>query len=95
MSDEQASFLGFTIEDLHLVMAVLFGALLAIQAWDTRNIIVFWNETPTGNEVVAEIAEALYSQWAFPFEVLSILLLVALIGAVALAMRGEETTEGR
>lgn len=92
--DDQAGFLGFTRADLDLIMAVLFGALLAIQAWDTRQIFVdTWGSAPTGNEDVTALAQVLFDQWALPFEVLSILLLVALLGALALAMRDEEPRE--
>jgi NADH-quinone oxidoreductase subunit J len=42
---------------------------------------------PPGFGSPAEIGRILYSTWLFPFEVTSILLLVAVIGAVVLAKR--------
>jgi len=38
---------------------------------------------------VAEIGKALFTDYAFPFEVTSILILVAMVGAVVLARREE------
>ena len=38
---------------------------------------------------IEEIGEALFSTWAMPFEIASLVLMVALIGAIVLA-RGEE-----
>ncbi len=42
---------------------------------------------PAGFGSPAEIGRVLYSTWLFPFEVTSILLLVAVVGAVVLAKR--------
>jgi NADH-quinone oxidoreductase subunit J len=42
---------------------------------------------PPGFGSPAEIGRILYSRWLFPFEVTSILLLIAVIGAVVLAKR--------
>jgi len=42
---------------------------------------------PPGFGSPAEIGRILYSTWLFPFEVTSILLLIAVIGAVVLAKR--------
>jgi NADH-quinone oxidoreductase subunit J len=38
---------------------------------------------------VADIGRALFTEYAFPFEVTSVLILVAMVGAVVLARRGE------
>ena len=43
---------------------------------------------PSGPGVV-EIGQSLFTQWAIPFEVVSVLLLVALIGAIVIARAGE------
>lgn len=50
--------------------------------------------TPSG-PTVADIGEAIFSTWVFPFELASMLLLGALIGAILLARResGESGTE--
>ena len=37
-----------------------------------------------------KIGEALYSKWVIPFEVTSVLLLVALVGSIVLAKKEEE-----
>jgi len=42
---------------------------------------------PSGFGSPAEIGRVLYSTWLFPFEVTSILLLIAVVGAVVLAKR--------
>jgi NADH:ubiquinone oxidoreductase subunit 6 (subunit J) len=39
---------------------------------------------------VSEIAEAVFTEYALPFEIISLLLLVAIIGAIYLARRPEE-----
>ena len=41
---------------------------------------------PTGDPIT-ELGTAIFSEWVFPFEVVSMLLLAALVGAVLLARR--------
>jgi NADH:ubiquinone oxidoreductase subunit 6 (subunit J) len=82
-----------TRDDIHLVVAIFLGSLIAVQAWDVSDVEPMqqvWGAEPTGIESVTGIAENLYTTWAMPFEVLSVLLLVALVGGLALAMREEE-----
>lgn len=43
--------------------------------------------TPVGGPGIADIGIAIFSAWVFPFELLSMLLLAALVGAVLLARR--------
>ena len=38
---------------------------------------------------VRDIGQSLFTQWAIPFEVASVLLLVALIGAIVIAREGD------
>lgn len=45
------------------------------------------NAEPSGPGVV-ELAQSLFTQWAIPFEIASVLLLVALIGAIVIARAG-------
>jgi len=49
-----------------------------------------WKATPDGRESFSTIADSVFNRYAFPFEVLSVLLLAALIGAVLLAKRERE-----
>lgn len=54
----------------------------------------FWirGETSTGPHAPAlgELANSLFTRWAIPFEVASLVLLVALIGAIVIARQGED-----
>jgi NADH:ubiquinone oxidoreductase subunit 6 (subunit J) len=82
-----------TRDDIHLVVAIFLGSLVAVQAWDISDVEPFtdvWGAEPVGAESVTGIAENLFTTWAMPFEVLSVLLLVALVGGLALALREEE-----
>jgi NADH-quinone oxidoreductase subunit J len=66
-----------------LVAIFLLGALAAVlgDAFGTREI-AFGEVQPT-----AALADSLFSTYVIPFEVASVLLLAALVGAVALARR--------
>lgn len=82
-----------TRDDIHLVVAIFLGSLIAVQAWDISDVEPFaeiWGGEPVGSESVSGIAENLFTTWAMPFEVLSVLLLVALVGGLALALREEQ-----
>lgn len=79
-------------EDLNLGIAVFLGATLAVFAFGLSN----WKAEPQGTESMDGYAQALFTDWVVPFEVLSVLLLVGLIGSVALAarIRSSEDEEG-
>lgn len=47
---------------------------------------------PPGFGVSQELAESIFRKWLLPFEVLSLLLLAAIVGALVLARRDEEET---
>ena len=68
-----------------LVAVVLFGVIAAA---------IVRTGTPAGAErqgpSVQEIGTSLFTQWAIPFEVASVLLLVALIGAIVIARVGDK-----
>lgn len=49
-----------------------------------------WKAAPEGQESFSNIANSVFNRYVFPFEVLSVLLLAALIGAVLLAKRERE-----
>ena len=48
------------------------------------------SESARGSLSFSELGESLFTQWAVPFEVASLVLLVALIGAIVIAREGRE-----
>jgi NADH-quinone oxidoreductase subunit J len=78
-----------------------FGALLAV----TLTVELVWALTRHGGESgefaggavssVAELGRILFTKYAFAFEVTSVLILVAMVGAVLLARREEQTGSRR
>lgn len=65
------------------VAVALFGVLTALLLQTFQGL-----DTPTiGGPTAAELGEALFATWVLPFELLSLLLLAALIGAVVLSRR--------
>lgn len=46
-----------------------------------------WRAVPAGEEGFAPLSDALFERFVLPFEVLGVLLLAALIGAICLAKR--------
>lgn len=92
MSDDDADDADppITRTDVHLVIAIFLGSLIGVQAWDVTNVPSYadvWGTAPEATESIAGIAGILFTDWAVPLEVLGILLLVALVGALAMAMR--------
>jgi len=69
-----------------LLSAVLFGVIAwgVIDAFDNQMIDPF-EPTPT-----SELADVIFTRLIIPFEVVSIVLLAALIGGIALARRDDE-----
>ena len=67
-----------------LAAAVSIGLflLMAVAFWSDSD--VFNSETRTGVGV-EELGKVLFTQWAVPFEVASLVLLIALIGAIVIA----------
>jgi len=69
------------------VLALLLGALL---------VPLFFNNEPPGDPVASTelfgspemLAKSLFGDFVLPFEIASVLLLVAIVGAVVLAKRG-------
>jgi NADH-quinone oxidoreductase subunit J len=72
-----------------LLAIALVGELIWVLLSSRRSAVVFENEAVSS---VAAIGRLLFTDYAFPFEVTSILILVALVGAVVLARR--ESGEG-
>jgi NADH-quinone oxidoreductase subunit J len=74
------------------VLVVVLAAELGWSVWhaSTRHGTGIGDVTPGNVSSVAEIGRKLFTDYAFPFEVTSILILVAMVGAVILARRIEE-----
>jgi len=76
-----------------LIVAVLLIAQLGFVAWRGKDSLVVAEATQptpsvlgvTGNTQL--VGETLYGQYLLPFEIASILLLVAIVGSVAMAKR--------
>jgi NADH-quinone oxidoreductase subunit J len=64
-------------------LLLLFGFLLANRGWAPGPVATQLPAQGGGN--VAAIGRVLYSRFLFPFEITSILLLVAMVGAIVLA----------
>jgi NADH-quinone oxidoreductase subunit J len=60
-------------------------------------VAAFWNfrpESKLGGIGFEELGTALFTQWAIPFEIASLVLLVALLGAFLIARGGEQRRSG-
>ncbi|MDP9069523.1 MAG: NADH-quinone oxidoreductase subunit J [Actinomycetota bacterium] len=75
-----------------LVAAALFGVTswIMVQAFDGKNV-GFARETGTTSR---DIGEEIFTRYVLPFEVVSVLLLAALVGAVVIARRDLGTEGG-
>jgi NADH-quinone oxidoreductase subunit J len=63
-------------------LLLLFAVLLASRGWSTGPVAA---ELPAqGHGNAAAIGKVLYSRFLFPFEITSMLLLVAMVGAIVL-----------
>jgi NADH-quinone oxidoreductase subunit J len=98
-------YLGLAFAALILVQAVfIIGWAMndyssALQADDSENTIIVKGQTYNLNEfqTAESVAYTLFTKFAYPFEVTSILLLAAIIGAMVISRKklpGEETGEG-
>jgi NADH-quinone oxidoreductase subunit J len=72
-----------------IVLAVVFGAELVWAVWHaaTAHDPVGATASAQAVESVRTIGQVLYTDYAFPFEVTSLLIIVAMVGAVVLAKR--------
>jgi NADH-quinone oxidoreductase subunit J len=77
-----------------ILVAALFFAMsaLALRGRLTAPLGGYTEETLAKNTEV--IGRALYTRYLYPFEVVSIVLLIALIGAVVLVMKDKKIEEG-
>ena len=70
--------------------------LAAAAAVATLSVLAgsFWTNAAVGTEphspALTDLANSLFTRWAIPFEVASLVLLVALIGAIIIARESEE-----
>jgi NADH-quinone oxidoreductase subunit J len=73
---------------LALVLAAVLGAQLAFALWPGRSALAFPEARVAQLEPNTErLGQALFRSYMLPFEIASILLLVAMIGAVVMAKR--------
>jgi NADH-quinone oxidoreductase subunit J len=72
------------------VLALLLIAQLGWALWRTPGVGVGVGEQAAGIADVGELGRVLFTDYMFPFEVTSILILTAMIGAVILARRQSE-----
>ena len=70
------------------VLGVLAPAFLIRPVEDT--LITRVEDIGPHNPVFSDLANSLFTRWAIPFEVASLVLLVALIGAIIIARTGED-----
>ena len=74
-----------------VLLAVSLAAVTLFAIFDTD-----WNEVTESPVIGArELGDALVNTWALPFELASVLLTAALIGAIMLTRSPEEDREGR
>ncbi len=71
------------------IAAVVALAIIGLTGWAA--VQADWAGLPQAAEAAVEaIATAVFTTYAFPFEIISFLILVAIIGAIYLARRPEE-----
>ncbi|MGB3186763.1 MAG: NADH-quinone oxidoreductase subunit J [Ornithinimicrobium sp.] len=74
------------------VAAALLAALVTVVLGASLSMMVGWAQVDVAPATSADIGEQIFATWVWPFELLSLLLLLALIAAIAVA-RGAGTTE--
>jgi NADH-quinone oxidoreductase subunit J len=76
------------IHRLALVAGLLVvGAMGALLLGSLRNVVPVAGPAPSLEANAAEVGRLLFTQYLLPFEILSVLLLVAMVGVVLLARR--------
>ncbi len=70
--------------------ALLSAVLFAVIAWAVIDAFTNTMIEPFEPTLTADLANTLFTRWIIPFEVMSFVLLAALIGGIALARRDDE-----
>lgn len=79
-----------------LLVAIALGAQVGVILWATRKMPgqgLFVQEASPANKLPPNseaLAQSLFSNYLLPFEIASVLLLVAMVGAVVMAKKGRE-----
>jgi NADH-quinone oxidoreductase subunit J len=78
--------------DQRLLAAITAGAVFGVTTWIMVDAFQGKEITLSGAEgtPTASVGEVIFSSYVLPFEVVSVLLLAALVGAVVIARRDEE-----
>ncbi|MBA2694956.1 MAG: NADH-quinone oxidoreductase subunit J [Actinobacteria bacterium] len=76
----------------HRLLAGLVGAGVAVLLGVSLTAVVGWSAVDLRGPSSADIGAQIFGTWVWPFELLSLLLLLALVGAIAVA-RGAGATE--
>lgn len=74
------------------ILAAVLAALITVLLGAALSTMVGWSRVDVAPAASAEIGGQIFGTWVWPFELLSLLLLLALIAAIAVA-RGAGTTE--
>jgi NADH:ubiquinone oxidoreductase subunit 6 (subunit J) len=69
------------------VLCAGFLVLLGYGAWRDLSLRAPAKDVPADWGGVARVGEELFNRWAFPFELVSVLIIVAILGAVILAKK--------
>ncbi|HUR68483.1 MAG TPA: hypothetical protein VM370_04495 [Candidatus Thermoplasmatota archaeon] len=85
---KRAKWWAETKMDLKWATALLFVLILAVSGW----LWSAWGGATAGEEVLADVTDEIFAQdgLVVPFEILSLLLLAALIAGVVIALREPE-----
>ena len=77
---------------LGAALSVILVLEISWAVWhvSTRQPMALSDTAPGSVSSVAAIGRAIFTDYAFPFEATSVLILVAMVGAVILARRGQE-----
>lgn len=76
----------------HRLLAGLVGAGVSVLLGVSLSAVVGWSGVEVRGPSSADIGAQIFGSWVWPFELLSLLLLLALVGAIAVA-RGAGSTE--
>lgn len=76
----------------HRVLGGVVGAGVTMLLGVALSAVVGWEQTPVTGPSSATIGAQIFGTWVWPFELLSLLLLLALVAALAVA-RGAGSTE--